>query len=97
MLRIGVADVGQGVALIVRQIGAERLGLPLTASRIVNEDSAQAPNAGSASASRMTYMAGRAVHDAAAAAASELSRRQGHQRHGAVPAQADDPARSHNG
>ena len=68
VIRIGVADVGQGVALIVRQIGAERLGLPLTAVALVNDDSAQAPNAGSASASRMTYMAGRAVHDAAAAA-----------------------------
>ena len=68
VLRIGVADVGQGVSLIVRQIAAERLGLPLTAVALVSGDSAQAPNAGSASASRLTFMAGRAVHDAAAAA-----------------------------
>lgn len=68
VLRIGVADVGQGVALILRQIVAEQLDLPLTAVTIVHEDSAQAPNAGSASASRLTFMAGRAVHDAAAAA-----------------------------
>ncbi len=68
VVRIGVADVGQGVALIVRQIAAERLGLPLSSVAIVNEDSAQAPNAGSASASRLTFMAGRAVHDAALAA-----------------------------
>jgi CO/xanthine dehydrogenase Mo-binding subunit len=68
VVRIGVADVGQGVALIVRQIAAEKLGLPLTAVALVNDDSAQAPNAGSASASRLTFMAGRAVHDAAAAA-----------------------------
>jgi CO/xanthine dehydrogenase Mo-binding subunit len=68
VVRIGVADVGQGVALILRQIAAEKLDLPLTCVAIVHEDSAQAPNAGSASASRLTYMAGRAVHDAAAAA-----------------------------
>jgi CO/xanthine dehydrogenase Mo-binding subunit len=68
VVRIGVADVGQGVSLIVRQIAAERLGLPLTAVALVSDDSAQAPNAGSASASRLTFMAGRAVHDAAAAA-----------------------------
>jgi CO/xanthine dehydrogenase Mo-binding subunit len=68
VVRVGVADVGQGVALILRQIAAERLDLPLASVAIVNEDSAQAPNAGSASASRLTFMAGRAVHDAAAAA-----------------------------
>jgi CO/xanthine dehydrogenase Mo-binding subunit len=68
VVRIAVADVGQGVALIVRQIAAEKLGLPLRAVALVNDDSAQAPNAGSASASRLTFMAGRAVHDAAAAA-----------------------------
>jgi CO/xanthine dehydrogenase Mo-binding subunit len=35
---------------------------------MVTDDSAEAPNAGSASASRMTLMGGRAVHDAAAKA-----------------------------
>jgi CO/xanthine dehydrogenase Mo-binding subunit len=68
VVRTGVADVGQGVALIVRQIAAEKLGLALARVALVNDDSAQAPNAGSASASRLTFMAGRAVHDAAAAA-----------------------------
>jgi CO/xanthine dehydrogenase Mo-binding subunit len=73
VVRVGVADVGQGVALILRQIAAERLGLPLAAVAIVNEDSAQAPNGGSASASRLTFMAGRAVHDAAAAAQANFA------------------------
>jgi CO/xanthine dehydrogenase Mo-binding subunit len=68
VVRAGVADVGQGVALILRQIVAERLGLSLAAVALVHEDSAQSPNAGSASASRLTFMAGRAVHDKAAAA-----------------------------
>jgi CO/xanthine dehydrogenase Mo-binding subunit len=40
----------------------------------VSDDSAQAPNAGSASASRLTFMAGRAVHDAAFAARAAWER-----------------------
>lgn len=68
VVRSGAADVGQGVALILRQIAAEKLDLPLASVALVHEDSAQAPNSGSASASRLTFMAGRAVHDAAAAA-----------------------------
>jgi CO/xanthine dehydrogenase Mo-binding subunit len=35
---------------------------------MITDDSAEAPNAGSASASRMTFMGGRAVHDACVAA-----------------------------
>ena len=77
VVRIGVADVGQGVALILRQIAAEQLDLPLSAVAIVHEDSAQSPNAGSASASRLTFMAGRAVHDAAAAALANFRAGQG--------------------
>jgi CO/xanthine dehydrogenase Mo-binding subunit len=68
VVRIGAADVGQGVHLILRQIVAETLALPLEAVALVSDDSAHAPNAGSASASRLTFMAGRAVHDAALAA-----------------------------
>jgi CO/xanthine dehydrogenase Mo-binding subunit len=68
VVRVGVADVGQGVALILRQIAGETLDLPLACVAVVHEDSAQAPNAGSASASRLTFMAGRAVYDAALAA-----------------------------
>ncbi|NTU79215.1 MAG: xanthine dehydrogenase family protein [Chloroflexales bacterium] len=70
-VRIGAADVGQGTHLILRQIAAERLGLPLARVRIIADDSAEAPNAGSASASRLTIMGGRAVLDAAAAALVE--------------------------
>lgn len=52
----------------MRQIAAEKLGLPLEMVQIIADDSSEAPNAGSASASRLTFMAGRAVHDACAAA-----------------------------
>ncbi len=74
VVRIGAADVGQGAHLILRQIAAEALELPLEAVALVSDDSAQAPNAGSASASRMTFMGGRAVHDAALAARAAWER-----------------------
>jgi CO/xanthine dehydrogenase Mo-binding subunit len=67
-VRVGAAEVGQGVHLVLRQIAAETLGLTLEAVRMITDDSSEAPNAGSVSASRMTLMGGRAVHDAALAA-----------------------------
>ncbi len=74
LVRIGSADVGQGVHLILRQIVAETLELPLEAVALVSDDSALTPNAGSASASRLTLMGGRAVHDAALAARAAWER-----------------------
>jgi CO/xanthine dehydrogenase Mo-binding subunit len=65
IVRVGAADVGQGAHLILRQIVAETLKVPLEIVRIIAEDSSESPNAGSASASRLTLMAGRAVKDAA--------------------------------
>src|SRR5438067_12085989 len=51
-VRVGAADVGQGAHLALRQIAAETLGLPVEQIAMVCDDSASAPNAGSASASR---------------------------------------------
>lgn len=68
ILRIGAADVGQGAHLILRQICAETLDCALDRVEIVADDSIESPNAGSASASRMTYMGGRAVFDASKSA-----------------------------
>jgi len=65
VVRAGAADVGQGSHLALRQIASEVLELPLEQITLIADDSSQAPNAGSASASRLTLMAGRAVHDAA--------------------------------
>jgi CO/xanthine dehydrogenase Mo-binding subunit len=72
-VRIGAADVGQGAHLIMRQIAAETLSLPLDAVTIIAEDTSETPNAGSASASRMTLMGGRAVKDAAEMALRNLA------------------------
>lgn len=68
VLRVGAAEVGQGVHLALRMIAAEALGLPPEAIGMITDDSSEAPNAGSVSASRMTLMGGRAVHDACKAA-----------------------------
>ena len=68
VVRVGAADVGQGTHLALRQIAAETLNVPLAAITMITDDSSEAPNAGSASASRMTLMGGRAVHDASRAA-----------------------------
>jgi CO/xanthine dehydrogenase Mo-binding subunit len=72
-VRVGAADVGQGAHLILRQIAAETLQLPVDKIAMICDDSHEAPNAGSASASRMTLMGGRAVHDAALAAREKWS------------------------
>ncbi len=72
-VRIGAADVGQGSHLVLRQIAAAALDLPLEKITLICTDSHAAPNAGSASASRMTLMGGRAVHDAAKAAREKWS------------------------
>jgi CO/xanthine dehydrogenase Mo-binding subunit len=67
-VRVGAAEVGQGTHLALRQIAAEALELPPEAVHMITDDSDETPNAGSASASRMTLMGGRAVKDAADAA-----------------------------
>ncbi len=72
VLRIGAADCGQGAHLAMRQICAQTLGVPVDAIELIAEDSEQSPNAGSASASRMTLMGGRAVKDAAEAARAKF-------------------------
>ena len=72
VLRIGAADCGQGAHLAMRQICAETLGVPFERVELIAEDSAESPDAGSASASRMTLMGGRAVKDAAHAALAKF-------------------------
>jgi CO/xanthine dehydrogenase Mo-binding subunit/CO/xanthine dehydrogenase FAD-binding subunit/aerobic-type carbon monoxide dehydrogenase small subunit (CoxS/CutS family) len=65
---IGAAEVGQGSHTILRQIAAKALNIDLSLIRMIADDSSLAPNAGSASASRMTLFGGRAVKDACEAA-----------------------------
>ncbi len=58
------ADVGQGAHTVFQQMAAEALGLPLEKVEMVVSDTATSDNSGSASASRMTFMAGNAIKGA---------------------------------
>jgi CO/xanthine dehydrogenase Mo-binding subunit len=55
------ADVGQGHHTVMAQVAAETLGIPFERVRMVVSDTAQMGDAGSASASRLTYVAGNTV------------------------------------
>jgi len=59
------ADVGQGLHTILSQMAAEVLGVPMSKIEFRGSDSATQGNPGSASASRLTFMAGNAVKGAA--------------------------------
>lgn len=65
---IAGADCGQGHHMAMAQIAAHALDLPLEKIELIASDTARAGDSGSASASRLTTMAGRAVQGAAAAA-----------------------------
>lgn len=62
------AEVGQGTHTVMAQIVAEAAGVPLEKVTLLTSDSAIMKNPGSASASRMTFMAGNALKAAAEAA-----------------------------
>jgi CO/xanthine dehydrogenase Mo-binding subunit len=59
------ADVGQGAHTVFRQFASEALDVPLERIELVVSDTAYTGNSGSASASRMTFMAGNAIKGAA--------------------------------
>lgn len=58
------ADVGQGAHTVFAQMAAEALKLPIEKIRLIVSDTAYTNNSGSASASRMTFMAGNAIKGA---------------------------------
>ena len=62
------AEVGQGTHTAISQMAAEAAGVSLNRVELVASDTAYTDNSGSASASRMTFMAGNAVKGAVAAA-----------------------------
>jgi CO/xanthine dehydrogenase Mo-binding subunit len=62
------AEVGQGTHTVMAQFAAETVGIPFEKVTVVTSDSATMGNPGSASASRMTFMAGNAIKGAAEAA-----------------------------
>jgi CO/xanthine dehydrogenase Mo-binding subunit len=62
------AEVGQGLHTVMIQMAAHALGVPEEIVEIRTSDSATQGNSGSASASRLTFMAGNSVKGAAEAA-----------------------------
>jgi len=65
VLRHAAAEVGQGTHTVLAQMAAEALGVPPQKVRLAMSDTATSDDSGSASASRMTFMAGHAIRGAA--------------------------------
>lgn len=75
MLHQGATDIGQGSNTVIAQIAAEALGLPLGAITLIGPDTHLTPDAGKTSASRQTFVTGRAAAAAGAALRAEILRR----------------------
>jgi CO/xanthine dehydrogenase Mo-binding subunit/aerobic-type carbon monoxide dehydrogenase small subunit (CoxS/CutS family) len=65
VLRSGAAEIGQGVSTILTQICADALGLPMDAIDLVTGDTDLTADAGKSSASRQTFVSGKATELAA--------------------------------
>jgi CO/xanthine dehydrogenase Mo-binding subunit len=59
------AECGQGAHTVMAQMAAEALAVPMEKVELVVSDTARTGDSGSASASRMTFMAGNAIRGAA--------------------------------
>ncbi len=59
------ADVGQGAHTAFQQMAAAAVGVPFAKAQMIVSDTAETGDSGSASASRLTYMAGNAIKGAA--------------------------------
>jgi aldehyde oxidoreductase len=75
VLHQGATDIGQGSNTVIAQIAAEALGLPLGNFRLIGPDTGLTPDAGKTSASRQTYVSGRAAKAAAESLRAEILRR----------------------
>lgn len=64
VVRQGGADVGQGAHTAFVQMAAEAVGVPVEKVKLIGHDTAETLTAGSASASRLTFMAGNAIKGA---------------------------------
>lgn len=65
VVRANGADVGQGAHTVFVQMAAEAVGVPMERVELIASDSASVGSSGSASASRLTFMAGNAIRGAA--------------------------------
>jgi CO/xanthine dehydrogenase Mo-binding subunit len=74
-VRVGGAEVGQGLTTIIAQVAAAELNLPLSRVDVEWQDSSVVPEAGSTSASRQTIAVGNAVAGACRRALSAVGTR----------------------
>ena len=70
-LLAGVTDGGQGAATALSQIVAERLGIPVEKIRFTQPATDVTPDSGTSTASRLTYVVGRALYEAGSALRKE--------------------------
>ncbi|MBY4832984.1 molybdopterin-dependent oxidoreductase [Burkholderia dolosa] len=61
VLHQGAVDAGQGANTVIPQIAADALGVPVDRLRIVGPDTSVTPDCGRTSASRQTFVTGRAA------------------------------------
>ena len=71
-LHQGAIDIGQGSNTIVTQICADALGAPVAQFDLVSGDTAITPDCGKTSASRQTFVTGKAAHMAGAKLRGEI-------------------------
>ncbi len=73
-LHQGAVDIGQGSNTVITQIFADALGVPLDRIDLVPADTALTPDCGKTSASRQTFITGKAAELAARSLRSEILR-----------------------
>ncbi len=71
----GAVDIGQGSSTVLHQIAAQALGLRVADLTHVNGDTFLTPDAGKTSASRQTFVSGRAAMEAGLALRAAILRR----------------------
>ena len=75
VLHQGAMDIGQGANTVIAQIFADAVGLPLAQVALQGADTAITPDAGKTSASRQTYVTGKAAELAGRALRADMLRR----------------------
>ena len=74
VLHQGATDIGQGSNTVITQIAADALGVSVAAFALVGPDTAVTPDAGKTSASRQTFVTGRAAMAAGQALRAKILR-----------------------
>lgn len=73
-LHQGAVDIGQGSNTVIAQIAADAIGIPLHLIDLVSPDTALTPDCGKTSASRQTFITGKAAELAGRALHSQMLR-----------------------